>query len=395
MPKWITVLCLQVYAQFVKELTIVLRDKHALAVLFLMPACFVFLLSLALEDLYKQDLGTTLGVTVVDESMPSKAKPELEAFLKKIEQFDVRPVSDGMQSVTIILPTGIDKAFDEILVPRAEGMPEKDRLRVSFSDSVAVSYRQFVKGMLANYLYEVLLTRLEKRLGGVGVAPKIRPDVRSFMVDDSQIAKQILPNPLQQNVPGWALFAMFFIALPLAGNVIRERSDGTFKRILCYPVSRTAVMVGKLLPYVFINALQFVLMLLVGIYLLPAVSDLSFSPGGRLFDLAVITLTVGLTTTSFAVFIATVSKSVEHASALVGAFVIIFSVIGGIMVPVFAMPPFMRALAEYSPLYWGHQAYLAVMVFDKSLIDVAAYLGRLVAFSGVCTLLCMWRFRWL
>ncbi len=37
----------------------------------------------------------------------------------------------------------------------------------------------------------------------------------------------VISNSVQHNVPAWSIFAMFFIVIPIAGNMIREREDGS------------------------------------------------------------------------------------------------------------------------------------------------------------------------
>ena len=47
--------------------------------------------------------------------------------------------------------------------------------------------------------------------------------------------------------------------------------------------------------------------------------------------------------------------------------VVIAAAIGGIMVPVFAMPPVMQTISIFSPLSWGLNAFLDVFVRGGSL----------------------------
>src|SRR5690606_18540845 len=79
----------------------------------------------------------------------------------------------------------------------------------------------------------------------------------------------IIYNSVQHNVPAWSIFAMFFIVIPIAGNMIRERGDGSLLRIQLIPGSYLEVLAGKMLFYVGICIVQFYLMILVGIYLMP------------------------------------------------------------------------------------------------------------------------------
>src|SRR5690606_15536902 len=72
-------------------------------------------------------------------------------------------------------------------------------------------------------------------------------------------------NSVQHNVPAWAIFGMFFIVVPLAGNMIREREDGSAVRIELIPHALRWVALGKILFYTLICTLQFWIMTAIGI----------------------------------------------------------------------------------------------------------------------------------
>ncbi|HRD37130.1 MAG TPA: ABC transporter permease, partial [Bacteroidia bacterium] len=79
----------------------------------------------------------------------------------------------------------------------------------------------------------------------------------------------LVPNSVQHNVPAWTMFAMFFICIPLSGNIIREREDGSAFRLLTMPGSYVFVLAGKITLYLIVSLIQFALMLSVGLYILP------------------------------------------------------------------------------------------------------------------------------
>jgi ABC-2 type transport system permease protein len=381
---------IKIYAQTIKEVLIVMRDKHALAVLFLMPACFVFLLSLALQDLHKASLAPNVKILLLADDASSQTAADLRVFLQNSVSITlVENTRDA--DATVSIPRSTDREL-KAFIKDFSTTPE-NRMTLSFKEGTKEAFKHIVNSILSTFLYQRLLRQITIEMD-VKLKKENSPSDFIQELKSNQVARP-LPNPLEQNVPGWSLFAMFFIALPLAGNVVRERSEGTLKRILCFPNTRLSVILGKVFPYMIINCIQFILMLLVGRYALAAVSDLTFAPQGNPWLLAAITIVVGVTTTSFAIAVASVSKSVEHATALVGAVVILTSVVGGIMVPVHAMPTIMKDLAHYSPIFWAHQAYLDVMVYKAVFSDVATYLYKLLVFAGACAAFGAWRFKWL
>src|SRR5262249_36996855 len=117
---------------------------------------------------------------------------------------------------------------------------------------------------------------------------------------------RVVPTPLQQTVPGWSLFAMFFIVVPLSGSFLRERSAGTLRRLHTYPVPRAAIVLGKLLPYLGVNALQFTAMLAIGLFVVPLLGDFRLQLGAHPGHLVAVTLTAAFAATGFGALVASV-----------------------------------------------------------------------------------------
>ncbi|MFW6303752.1 MAG: ABC transporter permease, partial [Candidatus Sumerlaeota bacterium] len=61
--------------------------------------------------------------------------------------------------------------------------------------------------------------------------------------------------------------------------------------------------------------------------------------------------------------------------------VVLLSALGGIMVPLFAMPRLLRQLAVVSPLNWGHQALVKILVDEAAWAQVFWPAARLLIFS--------------
>ena len=196
-----------------------------------------------------------------------------------------------------------------------------------------------------------------------------------------------LPSPLQQTVPGWALFAMFFIVVPLAQSLHRERADGATRRILTMAVPRGAIVLGKILPFVLVGMAQFAGMLAVGLFVVPELGDLTLELGAKPLVLLPITAVCAWAATAYALLVATWTRTAERAAAFGATSVVILSVIGGVMVPHFLMPVTLQKIAIISPLYWGQKAYLDAFLHGAGIREVATPLMVLAGFAVVCMLL--------
>jgi ABC-2 type transport system permease protein len=78
----------------------------------------------------------------------------------------------------------------------------------------------------------------------------------------------------------------------------------------------------------------------------------------------------------------------------VGPFLnVLMAALGGIMVPAFVMPAFMQRVSALSPMNWGLEALLTVLLRGGGVADVLPNVLRLVGFAVVMLLLAALLFR--
>jgi ABC-2 type transport system permease protein len=190
-------------------------------------------------------------------------------------------------------------------------------------------------------------------------------------------------NSVQHNVPAWTLFGMFFIVISLAGSIIREREDGSYTRILTMPGSYLTVLGGKIISYLGVCLMQCLLMLGVGTTLLPLIGLPELVIGNNMTAIAASALCSGLAATGYGVLVGTLFNTHQQSSTFGSVSVVILAALGGIWVPVFVMPEPVQAIAEFSPLYWGLNAFQLTFLGEGSLAPVSGYLYKLLLFFAI------------
>ena len=137
----------------------------------------------------------------------------------------------------------------------------------------------------------------------------------------------IYPNSVQQNVPGWTIFALFWIVQILSLNIIGERQTGAFKRILVAPVSTWQYFAGKIVPFFMINIIQAACMFVIGVFILPLFGAPQLVVKNVL-GVILITLGISLTSITLGLLIATASKTMSLAASLSASLLILMTVFG-------------------------------------------------------------------
>lgn len=202
--------------------------------------------------------------------------------------------------------------------------------------------------------------------------------------------RTIVPNAVQHNVPAWTLFAMFFIVIPFASAMIKEREDSSLSRLLTMPCSYASILISKVIVYLVVCFLQFTLIILMGVYVFPLMGLPALVIEGRFFALSAMALAASFAAVGYGVAVGTISRTHQQAAIFASISVVILAAIGGIWVPVFIMPSIMRELSVISPMNWGLHGFYDILVRNAGLSHVVQYALYLLLFSAGCLLLALY-----
>ena len=198
---------------------------------------------------------------------------------------------------------------------------------------------------------------------------------------------------MQQNVPAWLIFAMFFVVIPVSSIFIIERQQGTLQRLRAMGVPFRLILAGKLLPFFVLNQIQAVGMVLVGMFVVPLFGGEALEMPASLpllFNWWAVAAAVSLAAVAWALLIASLAKTSEQATILGGVGNVLMGAIGGIMVPKFVMPAVMQKLAALSPMAWGLEGFHSVMLRHGSFADILPSLLQLLTFAAISLTLAIW-----
>jgi len=203
----------------------------------------------------------------------------------------------------------------------------------------------------------------------------------------------IKPTLVQNNVPAFALFAMFFIVIPLAGSMLTERNEGTYNRIRTLPVKYITILWGKIVVYASICLLQLILMIITGMYLLPLIYGMPpLELGSNIFALVCAAFSSAFAAIGFGLLVGTFASTQSQAGIFGSFMVLILAILGGIFLPVYMMPGPMQAASIVSPVRWGVDSFLDIFVRDATIDVIGVNLIRLNVFFVVSLLIALLTF---
>jgi ABC-2 type transport system permease protein len=247
------------------------------------------------------------------------------------------------------------------------------------------------------YKKEVAKNFREELTSRVKEQPEIKLPVNPLFFSDivkinEQVAMDVTskfkPNPLQNNVPAFTLFAMFFIVIPLAGSILNEKNQGTYSRLRTLPVSYLNIMTAKITVFITVCILQFILLMLIGVYLMPMLSDLpSLDLRVGYASLFLALIASSLAATGFGIIVGTFASTHSQAATFGSVMVVILAILGGIFVPTYMMPEVLRKISIVSPLRWGTDAFLGVFARNEGIARIWPDLLLLIGFFCISLIL--------
>lgn len=407
----------------VKESRIILRDRQALILFFIMPVLFVLILSLALRDAFGDRPGATFSVLVVDQDGGEVGQAVASAFSAsghfRVERAG-QPAPDQAQlerailedryKFVIIIPAGATTQAKRRVEELAANAPPEMlsaapvELRLLADPALRLDYRTMVRAALAGTLQGMEMKlygrQLEQNLRALGLpaelpheqsAARVFAAVRDVPLHSGEA--RLIPSSVQQNAPAWTLLAMFFLTVPLSVSFIKEREQGSLFRLQTMAVPAWVVLGGKTLPYFIINQIQMASILLVSVYVLPLLGGDRLDIGNAPLALALLGAAASLAAIGFGIAVALFARTAEQATSFSSAVTMIMAALGGILVPLAVMPPVMQHFAMLSPLAWGLNGFLDVFVRGGGLSDVVPEALGLLAFSAACHALAILRYR--
>ncbi len=393
-----------------KELLLLTRDLGGLAVLFIMPLLLVITITIIQDNTFKIIQENKIPILFVDRdkgTVSNQVKESLiatklfEVIVEGDEGKAQHLVQTGTYQLAVILPKDLSKDLKLKIARNVEGILAKfgvgeemapnnpianKEIRLYFDPASQQSFKSSVRNnidkMIAQIENQSIYKAFQQEIGEDDTEPIFETEsFISFKEIIPNTDKQAsIPNSTQHNIPAWTLFAIFFIILPLSINMVKEKNQGTFVRLRTQPVSYATVLGGKALVFLAVALLQFALMLLLGIYLFPLIDLPKLEVSGRLHLLFIVAFFAGLAAVGLGLLLGTIAKSQEQSAPFGATFVVILAAIGGVWVPVFAMPKFMQILSNVSPMNWGLNAFYDVFLRNVGFLEIVPEISLLFLF---------------
>ncbi|MCJ8208147.1 ABC transporter permease [Mucilaginibacter sp. RS28] len=408
----------KLWATIKKDTRILLRDKVGLLLMFVMPILLVIIVTGIQNSTFELMDKSRLAMLICNRDT-GKLSGQFVESLNRIGMFKLQQVSNKQSDaqlknlmktrnelLTVIVPADFTakvsaraknisgKALNsfglqgDTTKTKLDGLPLTLYYQPVLQEQYRVSVNSALKSALQIVQSRETLRRLYFEINEKPLPENLEKELLNGQTNISQQPVSVsgsrkVPNASEHNVPGWTIFAMFFVVISLGGSLVREKVSGSFIRLKTLPTDFTVGLASKMITYLGVTMVQTIVIFAIGLLLFPALHLPKLHLPADLLALVIVTLFCGLCAVSYAICIGIFANTQEQANGIGAVSIVILSAIGGLMVPSFAMPEFFQAIAGISPLHWCLEAYYKLFLEDGTLADVLPNLLPLLVVTVV------------
>jgi len=403
-----------------KDFLLLLRDKAGLFLLFVMPLSLVLIMTSMQDGMMKSVINTNVSLLLLNNDKDSLGNA-IEKELQKSDIFQMQSakeldscmteedlinlIAKGEYLIGIYIPDSMTYLFIEeyknALFQAFMGQQisqdtvQKMKLNVYLDPTVKPSVHSSLMSNIRAFFMEIqnrfslkVISKMLETISGNKIKNLDLSECQGLTINERIADKGgeegFRPNAVQHNVPAWTLFAIFFIVISLAGSIIKEREDGSFNRLMTMPYSYTHYLSSKIIIYLIVCILQFLGVLAMGIWIFPLIGMEAFIIDGFFINLLLVIICAACAAICFGISISAIATSQQQASIFGAISVVILAAIGGIWVPTFVMPDFLKFISNISPMNWAIDASYSIILRKSTVIEVLPDCIYLLTFALVC-----------
>jgi ABC-2 type transport system permease protein len=369
----------------IKDLKIVIRDRNAILLMFLLPMIIISVAGLALGGEFQQNIQIDVLVVDLDNDDISKGLVE---FLEDIEVLDVDMESNEFAARErvknqefgrlIIIPRGFSRSVltgldSELLIINNPTEESQNTVLEKIVEGYASRISTNVVAVKTVASYGVPIYNEEQIMQVVEVAGQFAEPPPVTVTSETTTSNLGEFSPFTQYVPGFAVMFLLFTTVQIGSvSLINERESGTLRRLVTAPISKTEIIGGKIASTFTRGFVQLTVLMIFGHF----VFDLNL--GSDMVALVILIAAISLSATGLGMMVAVLVTTEDQANSISSLLVLTMSAIGGSWWPLFIEPQFMQDMAHFTITAWAMDGFYNLLFFDLGMMGILKEVGMLV-----------------
>lgn len=346
----------------VKEIYHIVRDFKTLLVLFGMPIVQILLFGFAITNDIRDvkigiyDQSKDYITEEITEKILSSGYFKLVTNLNTVAEIEEQ-FKGGTIKEVIVFPPDFAKELEQ------NGNPAVQLIIDASEPNLA--------NMILGYSSSIINDYVKQKIPYGPSTPYVEPEISLRYNPEMKSVFMYVPGLM-------SVILLLVTAMMTSISITREKETGTMEILLVSPLSPFQIIIGKVIPYLFLSLLDMTIILLLAkyVFIIPI--------KGSLILLIFESLIFVLTALSLGIFISTVSPNQQTAlMASLGGLILPTVILSGYLFPIESMPQVLQYISTIVPARWFVFILRGIMLKGNTLQDL--YQETLILI-GMCVL---------
>lgn len=324
-----------------KEFYHIFRDKRSLFILFGMPIVQILLFGFAITNEINN-----VNIAVFDLSKDATT----EEIINKIEAskyFNIKNYIDNEAAIEASFQKGTIKAvliFENNFSNKL--IKENNAIVQIITDATDPN----TANTISNYITAILQKYQQEINTSSNLTYQIIPKARMFFNPELKSVFMFVPGVM-------TIILMLVSAMMTSISITREKELGTMEILLVSPLKPFQVVVGKVIPYIFLSIINAAIIILLSILIFKMPLQ------GSLILLGLESILFIITSLSLGIFISTISSTQQTAMMISLVTLMLPTILlSGFIFPISSMPIILQVISNIIPAKWFVIILKAVML---------------------------------
>lgn len=315
----------------IKEFHHIFRDRRSLFILFGMPIAQILLFGFAITNEINN-----VDIAILDHAKDATTK-EIINKISASKYFTIQQFINREAAIESVFQKGHVKAVLTFEAAFGEHLIKEHKAGVQI---VTDATDPNIANTIANYINAILLSYQNQQNNTISISHQIKPQIRMVYNPELKSVFMFVPGVM-------TVILMLVSAMMTSISITREKELGNMEILLVSPLKPFQVIIGKVVPYIFLSLINAIVIVLLGVLVF------KMPVQGSLILLALESVLFVVTSLSLGIFISTISATQQTAMmiSLMGLMLPTI-LLSGFIFPVSSMPLPLQIISNIIPAKW-------------------------------------------
>jgi ABC-2 type transport system permease protein len=314
-----------------KEFYHIFRDRRSLFILFGMPIAQILLFGFAITNEINN-----VDIAILDHSKDATTQ-EIINKISASKYFSIKQIIDREADIESVFKKGKVKAILNFEQDFSQNLIKNHNATVQvITDATDPN----TANTISNYINPILQNYLQQQNKHIKIAYQIIPETKLLFNPELKSVYMFVPGVM-------TVILMLVSAMMTSISITREKELGTMEVLLVSPLKPFQVIIGKVVPYIFLSIINATIIILLSLFVF------KMPVQGSLILLGLESVLFIITSLALGILISTVSASQQTAMmiSLMGLMLPTI-LLSGFIFPISSMPFPLQVISNIVPAKW-------------------------------------------